>query len=272
MHITGGNFEDPPYRVVPDPHKLGFPLAEVVGRLRRRHQARRHRRRGRRADHEDAGLLRDPRPAAYLTPDVTADFSTVTFEDLGGDRVRLGGARGRPRPDPPQGARRRGPGVEGHRRDVLRRPRLRRAGPAGRGDRAAAPGPVRRPDRRRALRPAGVRLAVRRPAPRRLSDGGAAADGAAHPGRRRGPRGGARDGAPLLRAGRWRGSRGEHRAGARRHPGVRARGTWSSSTWRSCPHEAARARLQPLRRQGRGEQHLRVRLRPRRLPASWPSG
>jgi hypothetical protein len=26
VHSTGGSFEDPPYRVVPDPHRLGFPV------------------------------------------------------------------------------------------------------------------------------------------------------------------------------------------------------------------------------------------------------
>lgn len=98
VHSTGGNFEDPPFRVVPDPHNLGFPLAEVedgcvvVSKL------------------DGTGGAVDERtmktqlyyeihdPASYLTPDVTADFSTVAIEDLGGDRVRLSGARGRERP------------------------------------------------------------------------------------------------------------------------------------------------------------------------------
>jgi hypothetical protein len=38
-------------------------------------------------------------PAAYLTPDVTADFTSVTMEDLAPNRVRVQGARGRPRPE-----------------------------------------------------------------------------------------------------------------------------------------------------------------------------
>jgi Acyclic terpene utilisation family protein AtuA len=95
VHSTGGNFEDPPYRVVPDPHRLGFPLAEVsadsavITKL------------------DGTGGAVDERtmktqlyyeihdPATYLTPDVTADFSDVRVDDLGHDRVRLSGATGR---------------------------------------------------------------------------------------------------------------------------------------------------------------------------------
>src|SRR3954468_13950112 len=98
VHSTGGNFEDPPFRVVPDPHNLGFPLAEVkdgsvvITKL------------------DGTGGAVDERtmktqlyyeihdPAAYLTPDVTADFSTVAIEDLGGARVRPAWAPCRERP------------------------------------------------------------------------------------------------------------------------------------------------------------------------------
>jgi hypothetical protein len=99
VHSTGGNFEDPPYRLVPDPHNLGFPMAEIDGdqvivtKL------------------EGTGGAVDTRttrtqlyyeihdPTAYLTPDVTADFSRVLIEEVGPDRVRLSGAIGTQRPD-----------------------------------------------------------------------------------------------------------------------------------------------------------------------------
>ncbi len=38
-------------------------------------------------------------PAAYLTPDVTADFTSVTLAECGRDRVRVEGARGKPATD-----------------------------------------------------------------------------------------------------------------------------------------------------------------------------
>ncbi|MEE2030619.1 acyclic terpene utilization AtuA family protein [Rhodococcus chondri] len=99
VHSTGGNFEDPPYRVVPDPHNLSFPFAEIdddeliVTKL------------------DGTGGVVDLRttrtqlyyeihdPTIYLTPDVVADFSGVRLEEVGKDRVRLSGARGSARPD-----------------------------------------------------------------------------------------------------------------------------------------------------------------------------
>lgn len=98
-HATGGNYVDPPYRVLDDIVHLGFPLAEV-------------------ADDEiiitklagtggavDIGTMKTQLayeihdPAAYLTPDSTADFTEVWVVEVGPDRVRVGGATGRPRPD-----------------------------------------------------------------------------------------------------------------------------------------------------------------------------
>jgi hypothetical protein len=38
-------------------------------------------------------------PAAYVTPDVIADFTTVTLKDVGPNRVLVKGAKGKPRPD-----------------------------------------------------------------------------------------------------------------------------------------------------------------------------
>jgi hypothetical protein len=37
-------------------------------------------------------------PRAYLTPDVAADFTSISLAEIGADRVRVGGARGNPPP------------------------------------------------------------------------------------------------------------------------------------------------------------------------------
>jgi len=97
--ITGGYFADPPYKDVPDLARLGFPIGEVgedgslvVTKV------------------EGSGgkvtaqtckeqlLYEVHDPTRYLQPDVTADFSNVTVEEIGKDRVRVTGGRGSKRP------------------------------------------------------------------------------------------------------------------------------------------------------------------------------
>ncbi|MGI9622944.1 MAG: acyclic terpene utilization AtuA family protein [Acidimicrobiales bacterium] len=97
-HATGGNYVDPPFRVLDLVH-LGFPLAHVseeeliITKLDGTGGA------------VDTGTMKTQLayeihdPTAYLTPDSTADFSQVEIEEIGPDRVRVSGANGRERPD-----------------------------------------------------------------------------------------------------------------------------------------------------------------------------
>jgi hypothetical protein len=98
--VTGGYFADPGFKDVDGLATLGFPLAEVAsdgsahitkvagsgGRVTP-------------ATCKEQLLYEIQDPAAYLTPDVTADFSQVRMAEAGPDRVRVHGAGGRTRPE-----------------------------------------------------------------------------------------------------------------------------------------------------------------------------
>jgi hypothetical protein len=97
--ISGGYFADPGFKDVPDLARLGFPLAEVdaTGRA----VISKVTGSGGRIDTAtctEQMIYEVHDPAAYLTPDVIADFSAVSFTVQGPDRVLAQGADGRARP------------------------------------------------------------------------------------------------------------------------------------------------------------------------------
>lgn len=98
--LTGGYFADPGYKDVPNLANLGFPCAEVSangdaviskvegtgGMITK-------------ATCTEQILYEIQDPAAYVTPDVIADFSDVAVEEVGRNRVSISGGNGRPRSD-----------------------------------------------------------------------------------------------------------------------------------------------------------------------------
>ena len=98
--LTGGYFADPGLKDVEGLARLGFPLAEVaadgsaiVTKLPGTGGVVSV------ATCKEQLLYEVQDPGAYVTPDVVADFSGVTFRQLSSDRVQVGGASGRERPE-----------------------------------------------------------------------------------------------------------------------------------------------------------------------------
>jgi len=100
FQITGGYFADPGVKDVPGLDTLGYPIAEVdadgsavISKLQGS---------GGMITREtvlEQLLYEVHDPAAYITPDVIANFSGVVLTPMAPDRIGVRGARGRPRPD-----------------------------------------------------------------------------------------------------------------------------------------------------------------------------
>lgn len=96
--LTGGCFADPGRKEVADMARIGFPFADVssqgdlvLGKVEGS---------GGRLDEmtcKEQVLYEMHDPARYITPDCILDVTGVSFEQTGSDRVRVQGARARPR-------------------------------------------------------------------------------------------------------------------------------------------------------------------------------
>jgi hypothetical protein len=94
---TGGNVTD--WRRIPKFESIGYPIVEVSpdgSFIVTKHPGTGGAVTVRTIKEQLVYEMGDPR--AYITPDVVADFGTIRLEQLGRDRVRVWGVRGRPAP------------------------------------------------------------------------------------------------------------------------------------------------------------------------------
>jgi hypothetical protein len=98
--ITGGYFADPGYKDIPDLARLGFPIGEVgedgslvITKVPGSGGAVTAR------TCKEQLLYEVHDPVKYFQPDVVADFSQVSVEEIAPDRVRVSGGRGAKRTD-----------------------------------------------------------------------------------------------------------------------------------------------------------------------------
>ncbi|RXH41735.1 acyclic terpene utilization AtuA family protein [Bradyrhizobium zhanjiangense] len=98
--VTGGYFADPGYKNVANLARIGFPLADV----REDGSAILTKVEGSGGEVslrtcKEQLLYEVHDPAAYIQPDVVANFSTVSFEQVGPNRVAISGGSGQARTD-----------------------------------------------------------------------------------------------------------------------------------------------------------------------------
>ncbi len=98
--VTGGYYAEPGKKDVADLARLGFPIAEVsedgaivITKVEGSG--------GKVTEHtcKEQILYEVHDPKTYLTPDVTADFSQITFTEIAPNRIQVGGVTGRARTD-----------------------------------------------------------------------------------------------------------------------------------------------------------------------------
>jgi len=92
---TGGNFTD--WREIPDLARVGYPIIEASADgsfVVTKHEGTGGAVNIDTVSHQLAYEMGDP--AAYLTPDVIADFTSFQIEEDGPDRVRISGVKGAP--------------------------------------------------------------------------------------------------------------------------------------------------------------------------------
>lgn len=98
--VSGGYFADPGLKNVPDPARIGFPVAEVSakGDVVLTKAANTGGCVNIRTGREQL-LYEIHDPSAYITPDVIADISDAEVREVGQDRIALSGVRGHPAPE-----------------------------------------------------------------------------------------------------------------------------------------------------------------------------
>lgn len=98
--ITGGYFCDPPYKIVPDLHRVGHPICEVDAECVSITKLPDTGGMVSEASCKEQLLYETQDPARYLGPDVVVDLGRVRFRQSGKDRVEVIMDRpGLPRPD-----------------------------------------------------------------------------------------------------------------------------------------------------------------------------
>lgn len=93
--VSGGNFTD--WESVEDLAEIGFPIIEVLPDAT--FHVTKHKGTGGLISEltvKEQLLYEIGDPAEYITPDVIADFTSVSLQDLGGHKVEVSGIKGRP--------------------------------------------------------------------------------------------------------------------------------------------------------------------------------